>query len=74
MPDVDAAAAKVRAIAVAAKGMVLAEAISSEPDAPDLGGYSTITISVPTAALDTTLDRLADVPVRSTPATPRPTT
>ena len=59
VPDVDTAAAKVRAVAAAAKGVVLAEAISSEPDAPDLGGYSTITISVPTDALDVTLDRLA---------------
>ena len=59
--DVDAAAAKVRAIAAAARGMVLAEAISSEPESPDLGGFSTITISVPTGALDETLDRLAAV-------------
>ncbi len=59
VPDVDVAAAKVRAVAAAAKGVVLAEAISSEPDAPDLGGYSTVTISVPTDALDVTLDRLA---------------
>ena len=59
--DVDAAAAKVRAIAAAARGIVLAEAISSEPESPDLGGFSTITISVPTGALDETLDRLAAV-------------
>lgn len=59
--DVDAAAAKVRAIAAAARGMVLSEAISSEPESPDLGGFSTITISVPTGALDETLDRLAAV-------------
>jgi len=59
--DVDAAAAKVRAIAASAKGMVLAEAISSEPDDTTVGGFSTITISVPTAELDGTLDRLAEI-------------
>ena len=57
--DVDAAASRVRSIAAAAKGIVLAEAISSEPDLPDHGGFSTITISVPTDALDATLDELA---------------
>lgn len=57
--DVDAAASRVRSIAAAAKGIVLAESISSEPDLPDQGGYSTITISVPTDALDATLDELA---------------
>jgi len=61
VPDVDAAAAKVRAIAASAKGMVVAEALSSEPDDPSLGGFSSITISVPTAELDSTLDRLADI-------------
>ena len=59
--DVDAAAAKVRVIAASAKGMVVAEAISSEPDDPALGGFSTITISVPTDQLDATLDRLAEL-------------
>jgi Domain of unknown function (DUF4349) len=59
--DVDAAAAKVRTIAASAKGMVLAEAISSEPDDTTVGGFSTITISVPTAELDATLDRLAEI-------------
>ena len=59
--DVDAAAAKVRTIAASAKGMVTAESISSEPDDPALGGFSTITISVPTAELDATLDRLAEI-------------
>ena len=60
--DVDAAASRVRSIALAADGVVLAEAISSEPERPDLpeqGGYSTITVAVPTQALDDTLDRLA---------------
>ena len=57
--DVDAAATKVRAVAASADGMVVAEAISSEPEDPALGGFSTITISVPTAALDATLDKLA---------------
>lgn len=57
--DVDGAAAKVRTIAASAEGLVIAEAISSEPDDPALGGYSTITISVPTDELDATLDRLA---------------
>lgn len=59
VPDVDAAASKVRSIAVAANGMVLAEAISSEPDGVTTGGFSTITITVPTDALDATLDRLS---------------
>ena len=57
--DVDAAAAKVRAIAASAQGLVTAEAISSEPDVSGSGGFSTITISVPTADLDATLDQLA---------------
>jgi hypothetical protein len=57
--DVDVAAAKVRAIAASANGLVTAEAISSEPEDPALGGFSTITISVPTAELDATLDQLA---------------
>ena len=61
VPDVDAAAAKVRVIAASAKGLVVAEAISSEPDDPALGGFSTITISVPTDELDATLDRLAEL-------------
>ena len=50
-----------RAIAASAKGLVIAEAISSEPDDPALGGFSTITISVPTDELDATLDRLAEL-------------
>jgi Domain of unknown function (DUF4349) len=69
--DVDAAASRVRSIAVAADGVVLAEAISTDPDLPgrpdlpdlpdlpEQGGYSTITVAVPTDALDSTLDRLA---------------
>lgn len=57
--DVDAAAAKVRGIAASAQGLVTAEAISSEPDVSGTGGFSTITISVPTAELDATLDQLA---------------
>jgi len=57
--DVDAAAAKVRAVAASAQGLVVAEAISSEPDGNTVGGFSTITISVPTSELDATLDRLA---------------
>ena len=61
VPDVDTAAGQVRTIAAAARGIVLAEAISSEPDSPELGGFSTITISVPTDALDDTMDRLAAV-------------
>ncbi len=59
--DVDAAAVKVRAIAASARGLVTAEAISSEPDVSPGGGFSTITISVPTADLDATLDRLAEL-------------
>ena len=59
--DVNAAAAKVRGIAASAQGMVTAEAIFvSEPDVSRRpGGFSTITISVPTAELDATLDQLA---------------
>ena len=59
--DVDAAAAKVRTIAAAARGFVLSESVSSEPDSPDLGGFSTVTISVPADALDPTLERLAEL-------------
>ena len=59
VPDVDAAASKVRSIATSANGMVLAEAISSEPDDATTGGFSTITITVPTDQLDATLDRLS---------------
>lgn len=59
--DVDAAASRVRSIAATADGLVLAEAISSGPDLPERGGFSTITISVPTDALDATLDRLAEL-------------
>lgn len=57
--DVDAAASRVRSIAVAARGLVLAEAIASRPDVPGQGGFSTITISVPTDSLDATLDQLS---------------
>ncbi len=59
--DVDVAAAKVRSVAAAEKGMVVAEAISSEPDDPMSGGFSTITISVPTTRLDATLDAVAKI-------------
>lgn len=59
--DVDAAASRVRTIAMTADGIVLGEAISSEPDVPEQGGFSTITISVPTDALDSTLDQLAEL-------------
>jgi hypothetical protein len=57
--DVDAAAAQVRSIATAASGLVLAESISSESDVAATGGFSSITISVPTEQLDATLDRVA---------------
>jgi len=59
--DVDAAAAEVRLIATTANGLVIAEGISSEPEDPTTGGFSTITISVPTDELDDTLDRLAKI-------------
>lgn len=59
--DVDAAATKVRAIATAAQGLVLAESIASESDVAATGGFSSITISVPTAQLDATLDRVAAI-------------
>ena len=63
VPDVDVAASKVRAIAASAEGLVVAEAISSEPDDPATGGFSTITISVPSDSLDATLDQLAKIGV-----------
>lgn len=59
--DVDAAATKVRAIANAAQGLVLAESVASESDIAATGGFSTITISVPTPQLDATLDRVAAI-------------
>ncbi|WP_392542232.1 DUF4349 domain-containing protein [Oryzobacter telluris] len=59
--DVDVAAAKVRAVAASEKGLVLAESISSEPDDVATGGFSTITISVPTTRLDAALDRTAEI-------------
>ncbi len=57
--DVDAAAAQVRTIATAAQGLVLAESIASESDVAATGGFSSITISVPTDQLDATLDRVS---------------
>lgn len=57
--DVDAAAARVRSIAAAEKGMVLSESIASEPEDVVTGGFSTITVSVPTARLDAALDQLS---------------
>ncbi|WP_377642239.1 DUF4349 domain-containing protein [Oryzobacter terrae] len=59
--DVDVAAAKVRSVAASEKGMVVAESISSEPDGVTTGGFSTITISVPTTRLDATLDAVAKI-------------
>jgi hypothetical protein len=59
--DVDVAAAKVRAVAATEKGLVLSESISSEPDHPATGGFSTITISVPTTRLDAALDRVSEI-------------
>lgn len=59
--DVDAAATKVRAIASAAKGLVLAESVASESDIEATGGFSSITISVPTDQLDATLDEVAAI-------------
>lgn len=61
VPDVDAAAARVRSIAAAAQGIVLSESVSSEPELPETGGFSTITISVPGDRLDATLDQVARV-------------
>lgn len=57
--DVDAAATTVRTIATAAQGLVLSESIASESETAATGGFSSITISVPTAQLDATLDRVA---------------
>lgn len=59
--DVDAAATKVRAIASAAKGLVLSESVASESDIAATGGFSSITISVPTDQLDATLDKVAEI-------------
>ncbi|HSF97208.1 MAG TPA: DUF4349 domain-containing protein, partial [Ornithinibacter sp.] len=59
--DVDAAATKVRAIATAAQGLVLSESIASESDIAATGGFSSITISVPTDQLDATLDRVSAI-------------
>ena len=59
--DVDAAATKVRAIASAAQGLVLAESVASESDIAATGGFSSITISVPTDQLDATLDKVAAI-------------
>lgn len=59
--DVDTAAGQVRAAAAAEDGMVLAEAVSSEPEDAQTGGYSTVTISVPSDRLDATLDRLSKI-------------
>lgn len=63
VPDVEAAAAKVRSIAAAASGLVLSESIASgtEGDLAGTGGFSTITISVPTTRLDATLDQVAAI-------------
>lgn len=70
--DVAAAATRLRAVASAAGGLVVAEQVSSDPEAPtdlpkDLTspspapGYGTVTISVPTDKLDATLDAVAKV-------------
>lgn len=71
--DVTAAAARLRAIAVAAGGLVVAEQISTDVDSgareattverPLPAGYGSVTISVPTDKLDSTLDTLDDVGV-----------
>ena len=66
--DVTKAAAGLRAVAARAGGLVVAEEVSSDVDAPesDTGGasiapsgYGTVTISVPTDKLDATLDAVA---------------
>ncbi len=59
--DVDVAAAKVRSVAASEKGLVLSESISSEPGSELRGGFSVITISVPTTRLDAALDRVAEI-------------
>ena len=60
--NVDGAAADIRSIAAAAKGMVLSEQLNAnaQPDArsSDATGYGSMTISVPSDQLDATLDRL----------------
>ncbi len=69
--DVTAAAARLRAIASAAGGLVVAEEVSSDPDdgPVPLGddsvtrpqGWGSVTISVPVERLDATLDEVAEV-------------
>lgn len=61
------AAAEIRSITAAARGIVLSEQINTTPP-PDAGSdpsharsFSTMTISVPSSALDATLDRLGQV-------------
>ena len=55
-----AAAAQIRALALAARGSVLSEMISTD-SSTDLPTMSTIVVSVPSASLDTTLDAIARV-------------
>jgi hypothetical protein len=61
--NVDGAAADIRSIAVAAKGLVLSEQLNADarPDArsSDATGYGSMTISVPSDQLDATLDRIS---------------
>ncbi|WP_299445143.1 DUF4349 domain-containing protein [uncultured Phycicoccus sp.] len=68
--DVTAAASRLRAIASAAGGLVVAEEVSSDPDEGPVplggavtspSGWGSVTISVPVERLDATLDEVAEV-------------
>lgn len=59
--DVPLSAAKVRGVAASQNGVVVAEEVSTQKDAPEGDGfaYGTITISVPADRLDAALDEVA---------------
>lgn len=61
--DVPLAAAKVRGVAASQQGVVVAEEVSTQKDAPEDDGfaYGTITISVPADRLDASLDEVAKI-------------
>ncbi len=61
--DVPLSAAKVRGVAASQNGVVVAEEVSTQKDAPEGDGfaYGTITISVPADRLDAALDEVAKI-------------
>ncbi|MBM6403964.1 DUF4349 domain-containing protein [Phycicoccus sp. CSK15P-2] len=67
--DIAAAADRLRVVAAGKEGIVVAEEMAVEPDAPAEdgttsprpSGYGTVTIAVPTDGLDATLDEVAKV-------------